>query len=332
MRRVLCLFNVLMLFVLIASAQQRTVTGRVTDAQGTPVPFASVTIKGTTTGVSADENGNFSIQAAPNVTLVFSAVGFQTSEVNIGTQTNVTTSLSSQASLNEVVVTALGIRRTRNQTPFAAQQVTGEEVSKTRNANFVQNLSGKVAGLDIRQTNTLGGSTNVVLRGTKSITGNNQALFVVDGVPFSNNITNTANQRTGRGGYDYGNAAADINPDDIESITVLKGAAASALYGSQGANGVILITTKQNARGLGITVNSGVSVAKVDKSTFVTYQKEYGAGYGAFYEDPTGYFLYRDAANGFTPAFDTDADGNIISWHPNGSLVAPFLEDRLTLH
>ena len=113
-----------MLFVLIASAQQRTVTGRVTDAQGTPVPFASVTIKGTTTGVSADENGNFSIQAAPNVTLVFSAVGFQTSEVNIGTQTNVTTSLSSQASLNEVVVTALGIRRTRNQTPFAAQQVT----------------------------------------------------------------------------------------------------------------------------------------------------------------------------------------------------------------
>lgn len=327
MRRVLCLFNVLMLFVLIASAQQRTVTGRVTDAQGTPVPFASVTIKGTTTGVSADENGNFSIQAAPNVTLVFSAVGFQTSEVNIGTQTNVTTSLSSQASLNEVVVTALGIRRTRNQTPFAAQQVTGEEVSKTRNANFVQNLSGKVAGLDIRQTNTLGGSTNVVLRGTKSITGNNQALFVVDGVPFSNNITNTANQRTGRGGYDYGNAAADINPDDIESITVLKGAAASALYGSQGANGVILITTKQNARGLGITVNSGVSVAKVDKSTFVTYQKEYGAGYGAFYEDPTGYFLYRDAANGFTPAFDTDADGNIISWHPNGSLVAPFLED-----
>jgi TonB-linked SusC/RagA family outer membrane protein len=327
MRRILSLLSVLMLVGLLAFAQTRTVTGRVTDAQGRAVPFASVTISGTSTGVAADENGNFTIQAPPNATLVFSAAGYQTSEVNIGTQTTVAASLSSQASLNEVVVTALGIRRTRNQTPFAAQQVTGEEVNKNRNANFVQNLSGKVAGLDIRQTNTLGGSTNVILRGTKSITGNNQALFVVDGVPFSNSNTNTANQRTGRGGYDYGNAAADINPDDIESITVLKGAAASALYGSQGANGVILVTTKKNARGLGITVNSGVSVAKVDKSTFATYQSDYGAGYGAFYEDPTGYFLYRDAADGFSPAFDTDADGNIIAWHPNGSLVAPFLED-----
>jgi TonB-linked SusC/RagA family outer membrane protein len=310
MRRILSLLSVLMLIGLMASAQNRTVTGRVTDAQGRAVPFASVTIKGTSTGVAADENGNFTIQAPPNASLVFSAAGYQTSEVNIGTQTTVTTSLSSQASLNEVVVTALGIRRTRNQTPFAAQQVTGEEVNKSRNANFVQNLSGKVAGLDIRQTNTLGGSTNVVLRGTKSITGNNQALFVVDGVPFSNNNTNTANQRTGRGGYDYGNAATDINPDDIESITVLKGAAASALYGSQGANGVILVTTKKNAKGLGITVNSGISVAKVDKSTFVTYQKDYGAGYGAFYEDPSGYFLFRDV------------DGDGVE-----DLIAPFLED-----
>ena len=299
-----------MLFCALAYGQTRTVTGKVTDAQGRPVPFASVTIKGSNTGVAADENGNFSIQASPNSVLVFSASGYQGSELNIGTQTAVTTLLSTQTSLNEVVVTALGIRRTRNQTPYAAQQVTGEEVNKTRNANFVQNLSGKIAGLDIRQTNTLGGSTNVVMRGIKSITGSNQALFVVDGVPYSNNNTNTVNQRTGRGGYDYGNAAADVNPDDIESITVLKGAAASALYGSQGANGVILITTKKNARGLGITVNSGITVGKIDKSTFATYQREYGAGYGAFYEDPSGYFLYRDI----------DGDGV-------DDLVAPFLED-----
>src|SRR5215218_4089562 len=150
MKKVLSLFSVLMLFCALAYGQTRTVTGKVTDAQGRPVPFASVTIKGSNTGVAADENGNFSIQASPNSVLVFSASGYQGSELNIGTQTAVTTLLSTQTSLNEVVVTALGIRRTRNQTPYAAQQVTGEEVNKTRNANFVQNLSGKIAGLDIR--------------------------------------------------------------------------------------------------------------------------------------------------------------------------------------
>jgi TonB-linked SusC/RagA family outer membrane protein len=311
MKKTLSLLTVLMLFCALAFGQTRAVSGRVTDAQGKAVPFASVTVKGSSAGVAADENGNFTIEAAPNSTLVFSAAGYQTSEVNIKNQSSVSASLSSQSSLNEVVVTALGIRRTRNQTPYAAQQVTGEEVSKTRNANFVQNLSGKVAGLDIRQTNTMGGSTNVIIRGTKSITGNNQALFVVDGVPYSNSNTNTANQRTGRGGYDYGNAAADINPDDIESVTVLKGAAASALYGSQGSNGVILITTKKNARGLGITVNSGVTVGKVDKSTFPTYQKQYGAGYGKFYGP--------DEDQWFNEA-DVNGDGTV-------DLVAPFHED-----
>jgi TonB-linked SusC/RagA family outer membrane protein len=311
MKKTLSLLTVLMLFCALAFGQTRAVSGRVTDAQGKAVPFASVTVKGTSVGVAADENGNFTIEAAPNSTLVFSAAGYQAAEVNIKNQSTVSASLSAQSSLNEVVVTALGIRRTRNQTPYAAQQVTGEEVSKTRNTNFVQNLSGKVAGLDIRQTNTMGGSTNVIIRGTKSITGNNQALFVVDGVPYSNSNTNTANQRTGRGGYDYGNAAADINPDDIESVTVLKGAAASALYGSQGSNGVILITTKKNARGLGITVNSGVTVGKVDKSTFATYQKEYGAGYGKFYGP--------DEDQWFNEA-DVNGDGIV-------DLVAPFHED-----
>jgi TonB-linked SusC/RagA family outer membrane protein len=311
MKKTLSLLTVLMLFCALAFGQTRAVSGRVTDAQGKAVPFASVTVKGTSVGVAADENGNFTIEAAPNSTLVFSAAGYQAAEVNIKNQSTVSASLSAQSSLNEVVVTALGIRRTRNQTPYAAQQVTGEEVSKTRNTNFVQNLSGKVAGLDIRQTNTMGGSTNVIIRGTKSITGNNQALFVVDGVPYSNSNTNTANQRTGRGGYDYGNAAADINPDDIESVTVLKGAAASALYGSQGSNGVILITTKKNARGLGITVNSGVTVGKVDKSTFATYQKQYGAGYGKFYGP--------DEDQWFNEA-DVNGDGIV-------DLVAPFHED-----
>ncbi len=192
------------------------------------------------------------------------------------------------------MVTALGITRTRNQVAYAAQQITGEEVSKNRNNNFVSNLSGKVSGLEIRQNNSMGASTNVVLRGVKSLFNSNQALFVVDGVPYNNTNTNRAGQSEGGGGYDYGNAVSDLNPDDIENITVLKGPAASALYGSIGGNGVILINTKKGRRGLGITINSGISVGMVDKTTLPKYQKEYGGGYGAYYEDSTGRFFSRD--------------------------------------
>ncbi len=276
-------------------AQTSEVRGKVTDDAGVALQGVSVTLKGTKTGTSTGADGTFRIMAPAAGTLVITNVGLATTEVNIQGRSFIDVQLSkSSQALDEVVVTALGIRKSRNQVAYAAQQVAGEEVSKTRTANFINNLSGKVAGLELRQTNTLGGSTNVTLRGVKSITGNNQALFVVDGVPFDNANNNSANQRTGRGGFDYGNAAADINPDDIESITVLKGAAASALYGSRGSNGVILITTKKGSRGLGITVNSGVSFNSIDKSTFAKYQKDYGGGYGAYYEDPSGLFLFRD--------------------------------------
>ncbi len=246
----------------------------------------------------------------PTDQITITATGYVSKTVSVAGNEITVTLNREDGKLQEVVVTALGIRRTRNQVPYAAQQVSGDDVNRTRTNNFAQGLSGKIAGLDVKQTNTLGGSTNIVLRGTKSITGDNQALFVVDGIPYNNANTNSANQRRALGGYDYGNAAADINPDDIATITVLKGAAASALYGSQGANGVILITTKKGRSGLGITINSSVSVGTIDKSTFAKYQKSYGAGYGAFYEDPTGYFLYRDI----------DGDGQ-------EDLVAPFLED-----
>ncbi len=156
--------------------------------------------------------------------------------------------------------------------------------------------------MEIRRNNSIGGSTNVVLRGNKSLSGNNQALFVVDGVPIDNSNTNSADQRSGRLGYDYGNAAADINPDDVESLNVLKGAAATALYGSRAANGVIMITTKKGRRGLGVTVNSGVTIGKVDKSTFAKYQKGYGGGYGAYYgPNEDDYFNYEDINGDGTP-------------------------------
>ncbi|RYY55437.1 MAG: SusC/RagA family TonB-linked outer membrane protein [Chitinophagaceae bacterium] len=299
-----------MLLAVYAFAQTRTVTGQVKDSKGDPVPFANVTVKGTTTGTSADVNGNFKIEVKDGESLLVSSVNFAEQEIKIGSESTVIVTLQPQGSLEEVVVTALGIKRTRNQVSYAAQQVSGDEVSRARSNNFTQNLSGKIAGLDIKQNNSLGGSTNVVIRGVKSITGNNQALFVIDGIPFDNSNNNTSGQRQGGAGYDYGNAAADVNPDDIASVTVLKGAAASALYGSRGANGVILITTKKGNKGLGITVNSGIGIGKVNKETFAKYQNSYGAGYGAFYEDPSGYFLYRDI----------DGDGT-------EDLVAPFLED-----
>jgi TonB-linked SusC/RagA family outer membrane protein len=280
----------------------------VRDSAG-PLPFATVTETNTKNATTADNTGNFTLRITGNQ-LTISATGHLETTITVtGDVVNVTL-LNEENRLQEVVVTALGIRRTRNQVPYAAQQLNGDEVNRARTNNFIQNLSGKVAGLDIKQTNTLGGSTNVILRGTKSIAGDNQALFVVDGVIYNNSNTNTVNQRTGRGGFDYGNSAADINPDDIASLTILKGAAASALYGSQGANGVILITTKKGRSGLNVTLNSGVTMGKIDKSTFATYQKLYGAGYGAFYEDPTNYFLYRDI----------DGDGV-------NDLIVPFLED-----
>jgi TonB-linked SusC/RagA family outer membrane protein len=332
MRKTLALLAFLLCSTTLVIAQTRTISGKVTDENGAAVDGASIVIKGTNTGTAAKPDGSFTISAKTGDVLVISAINFGSQEVPVGSQDAYNVKLQRGTNvINEVVVTALGIRRTKNQLPYAAQQVGGEEIARTRTNNVASNLSGKVSGLEIRQSNSLGGSTNVVIRGVKSLTGTNQALFVIDGVPFDNSNVNTQNQRTGRGGYDYGNAASDINPDNIESITVLKGAAATALYGSRGANGVIMVTTKKARRGLGITVNSGVIVGKFDKSTFPKYQKEYGGGYGRYYEDEeTGYFLYRDPNQGYDAAWyittsSTGEDSTV--WLPSGALVDPMSED-----
>jgi TonB-linked SusC/RagA family outer membrane protein len=276
-------------FLLLAAtqliAQTHTVTGKVTGKDdGLPIPGVSVKIQGTNTGTQTSADGKYSINAANGAVLTFNFIGYEPQTITVnGSALNVILATSTRQ-LGEVVVTgALGITRTRNQQSYAAQEVSGDEVSKQRSDNFIDGLSGKVSGLEIRQNNTLGGSTNVILRGSKSITGDNQALFVIDGVPIGNENTNGSTQQTGGGGYDYGSPASDINPDDIESVTVLKGAAASALYGSRGSNGVILITTKKAKKGLGITINSTVSLSEIDKSTFPQYQKQYGAGYAQYF-------------------------------------------------
>jgi TonB-dependent SusC/RagA subfamily outer membrane receptor len=285
MKKTLLMSLCLLLSITRLLAQTHTVTGKVTGKDdGLPIPGVSVSISGTTTGTQTNVEGKYTVTVADGAKLTFSFIGYVPQTLTVsGNVLNVVLTASSQQ-LGEVVVTgALGLSRTRNQQSYAAQQVNGDEVSKQRSSNFIDGLSGKVSGLEIRQNNTLGGSTNVVLRGVKSITGNNQALFVIDGVPIGNENTNSSDQMQGGGGYDYGSPASDINPDDIESVTILKGAAASALYGSRGSNGVILITTKKGKKGMGITLNSTVSLSEIDKSTFPKYQKQYGAGYAQYF-------------------------------------------------
>jgi TonB-linked SusC/RagA family outer membrane protein len=297
------LFLLIILFAFLgfnAMAQTKLITGTISssvEGEG-PIPGVTVQVKGTTIGTITDANGKYSITVPQNATtLIFSYIGMKSQEVTISGRSVIDGVMDSDIlGLNEVVVTALGISREKKSLGYSVQEVGGDNISKTRESNFVNSLSGKVSGVQITQSNTMGGSANVLIRGYKSLMNSNQALFVVDGVPLDNSMTNTTTQVEGNGGYDYGNAASDINPDDIESMSVLKGAAATALYGSRAANGVIMITTKkgQVRKGIGVTVSSNVTFSKIDKSTLPKIQKEYGGGYGAYYEDPTGYFFYSD--------------------------------------
>ena len=269
-----------------------------------PLPGVTIRVKGAKQGAMSAANGKFSISVPKESTTIdVSYIGYVAQSVTIPASNVINVSLSEDSKqLEQVVVTAMGISRKKNELPFAAQELKAEEITRTRDINLVNSLGGKVAGLDVKRSNAMGGSTNIVVRGNKSIGGNNQALFVIDGVPVSNASSNTTDQNTGRAGYDYGNAASDINPDDVASMTVLKGAAATALYGSRAANGVIIITTKKgNKNGTNITVNSGVTFGKIDKSTFAKYQNQYGQGYSTPGTDgvgnpvPTPGFWYRDA-------------------------------------
>ena len=293
------MLTLLLAFVVqLSFAQEKTISGTVSDVSGIPLPGVNIIVKNTTNGTQTDFDGKYSIEASAGDVLVFSYVGLKAQEVTVGASSTVDVSMEEDASvLEEVVITALGISRDKKSLGYSTQEVQGDELTAVKSGNFVNALSGKASGIKITKTTNMGGSTNVLIRGNTSLKGNNQALFVIDGVPISNRSTNTRGQEQASGGnYDYGNAASDINPEDIESVNVLKGAAASALYGSRAANGVIMITTKKGgkSKGFGVTVNSGVTFGSIDKSTFIKYQNEYGAGYGPYYDDPSGQFYYED--------------------------------------
>ncbi|ANQ47937.1 SusC/RagA family TonB-linked outer membrane protein [Flammeovirga sp. MY04] len=228
-------------------AQDRVVTGTVVDADdNSPIPGVNVLIKGTTHGSVTNLDGKFSISVAENQTLVFSYVGYQSTEVNVANATNLNVSLNVDAEqLDEVVVTALGIERSERSLGYAVQGVSADDMADaaTATGNMMNSLAGQVAGVQIAPSNGAGSSSRVVIRGTSVLSGNNQPLYVIDGVPMSNSTF-----KDGGDGYDgdvsSGDGLSSLNPDDIENISVLKGGSATALYGSRAINGVILITTK----------------------------------------------------------------------------------------
>ena len=235
-----------LLFSLSLQAQNVTITGVVTAAgDNSPLPGASIQVKGTTNGAITDVNGRYQLVVpSGRDTLQISFIGMVTQLISINNRTVINVALmADNKSSKEVVITALGIKREKKALGYAVQEIKGMEMQTARDASFVNQLQGSVAGLNISSTTGgPGSSSRIVLRGVTSLSGSNQALFVIDGVPVENN---TSNSTTQWGGRDYGNGISDINPDDIESVSVLKGPNAAALYGSMAANGVIVITTKK---------------------------------------------------------------------------------------
>jgi TonB-linked SusC/RagA family outer membrane protein len=288
MRKVVSLFSVLMLFCALAYGQARTVTGTVRDEKGNPIPFATVTVKGTKSGTSADANGNFSIKVQGGNALVVSSTGFQSREISVQGQNNVSVSLAGTAKMiDEVIVTAGGIKAKRKEIGTANSVIKAESLTAGQAVNVAGGLQGKVAGLQINAT---GGGVNpsfrVILRGQRSLTGNNQALLVLDNVIVPNEVLGT------------------LNPDDVEDVVVLNGAGAAALYGSQASNGALIVTTKKGKRGV---TSIGLSHTSTIESVafFPKIQKKFGAGGTAYGLDPNGNPLFSYLENqSYGPAFD----------------------------
>jgi TonB-linked SusC/RagA family outer membrane protein len=284
----------LLCFVQTGWSQDRQITGKVTAAEdGNPLPGVSIIVKGTTRGTSTAADGTYKISANPGTTLILSSLGYERREVKVGTQTVLDVTLSTDIkALDEVVVTALGRNEKKASLGYSVGEVKGDEINQTGRTNFLMSMQGRVAGLTMTPTTGLpGASAQIQLRGAASIGGNNSPLFVIDGLPVSNSTF-------GQGGLvsdgpnrqnDYMNRMGDINPNDIESISVLKGLEAAALYGSEGSSGVILITTKKGVKG-NTQVNYSNSFDVSNIYRFVETQKVYGRGsYGV--PDPNTTFF-----------------------------------------
>lgn len=314
-KRVLMVFMGLFLSAAQAFAQQRTVTGKVTSDQGTPLSGVSVLIKGTNSGATSTNEGTYSVRATTGQVLVFRLIGTAPEERTVGAESVINVQLKKVAtSLDAIVVTALGQTTAQRAIGTAQQTVSGDPIARTQRENFVNALQGRVAGVDVTSTSGVpGASTSITIRGVSSISSSNQPLMIVDGLPFDNKTTNTQTLASdaptsalafNNRGVDFTNRAADINPEDIESITVLKGPEAAALYGIDAANGAILITTKRGRNGVsGFDYSNSLRFDRVSAKPEV--QDVYGPSavgsttflyFGAPY--PTGTKIY-DNVSGF---------------------------------
>lgn len=298
------------LFWGLAFSQTKDVRGVVTDEEGLPLPAVNITVKGTNKGTATNFDGNYELSVEPGQTLSFSIVGFEDKEVKVGSEVVINVQMQMGSALDEVVITALGISREKKSLGYVAEEVKAESLGLSTENNIGNLLSGQAAGVQITGNSNIGGSSNVVIRGMSSLSGSNQPLFVVDGTPMINESINSVSTQKGRRGRDYGNGIGDLNPDDIEEITILRGASASALYGSRAANGVVLITTKKgskDSKGLGVSISTSMEVGKI--YGLPKFQNEYGGGSSQEFTEYNGELL---------PDYNTDE-----SWGPrlDGTLV-----------
>jgi TonB-linked SusC/RagA family outer membrane protein len=283
------LILLLVFSVQLINAQTKTITGKLTDQSGLSLPGVSVSLENSKTSSVSEMDGMYAIKAESGKRLVYSYVGFKTKQVLVNNQTEINVILESSAlNLEEVVVTALGIKREKRALGYASQELKSEDINRVNSTNFVSNLSGKLAGVQITGSgNGVTSSSRIVIRGDKSLNiNNNGPLFIVDGIPINNSIYGVGSSPTSQKDLpsDYGNGASEINPEDVESVNVLKGAAASALYGSRAANGVVVITTKsgKHSKGMGISISNSTMMSEALRLPEI--QNVYGAGFLKAYD------------------------------------------------
>ena len=316
------LIAILFFLVPLVTQAQNAVTGKVLDEKGNPVAGASVLLKGAKTGTKTDANGNFTITAKPGDVLVISSVNFGTQQTKVKDAGAVTINMiAKDGTMDEVVVTAMDIKRNSRELGYSAQTVKGAEIAETQRENFINSLQGRVAGLSVTPTTgTAGASSGIVLRGFNSLSGTNQPLFVVDGI-IADNTTFNSNSQGGSGiglasdgnnrNIDNTNRIADLNPNDIESVTVLKGPEATALYGSQASSGAIIITTKKaKATGKKILVTYDNNFRMQKLTRFAQVNNEYSPG----------------TSNG-NPFTSTTATGSFTSFGPRWASGTQFYDN-----
>ena len=314
-------FLMIVLLAVVQAFAQGTVSGKVTDETGEGLPGVNVVIKGTTTGVTTDLDGNYRLSVEDGATLVFSYVGFETQEIEVGSRTTIDVTMGGAIELKEVVVTALGITKEKASLGYSVASVGSQDLVNRQETDIARLLRGQAPGVDITQTSGLAGSgTNVIIRGYSSISGSNQPLFVVDGIPFNTNA-NSGNQNFGSGSATASSRFLDLDPNNIADISILKGLSATVLYGEAGRNGVVLVTTKTGKGGASLNkkteVNITQSVFQTQIANLPEYQNSYGNGFGGF---GFGWFF-----SNWGPRFDdtrqTSFGSNFRGLNENGQVM-----------